>query len=132
MSRLLRVLWVLSAAAVLATCAGGPTAGELEIHLAAAPTGTRALQFAVSGAESRTVESAAAACTGCRVFTVRVGDRELRGMVVGTLAPGPLLRVLVSDIEEPSAYQAVVVEAADGGYALLPAEEFRLEMRGRR
>lgn len=128
----LRIGLLVSAVVALATCDGGPTAGELEVHLTAATGGVQAVRFSVTGTESRMVESAEAACAGCQLFTARFGDRELRGVVIGAMTPGPLLRILVSDAGEPAAYSAAVVEAADAGYGLLDAGEFRLEVRGRR
>ncbi len=76
---------VVGAAVLFATCSGGPSAGELVVELSSSNGDTQAVQFTVTAAESKMVESASPACAGCQVFTVRVGDRDLRGVVTGSI-----------------------------------------------
>jgi hypothetical protein len=75
------------------------------------------------------VESASAACSGCQVFTVRVGDGDLRGVVTGPILSGPLIRVLVSDVDAVEGYTATVTDAADGEFLLLGAGGYTLQVR---
>jgi hypothetical protein len=120
---------VVGAAVLFATCSGGPSAGELVVELSTSNGDTQAVQFTVTAAESKMVESASPACAGCQVFTVRVGDRDLRGVVTGSIQPGPLLRVLVSDVDAIDGYTARLIDAANGGFILLGATGYTLQVR---
>jgi hypothetical protein len=117
------------AALLFATCSSGPSAGELVVDLSTANGDTQAVQFTIRAAESKMVESASAACSGCQVFTVRVGDGDLRGVVTGPILSGPLIRVLVSDVDAVEGYTATVTDAADGEFLLLGAGGYTLQVR---
>lgn len=107
-------------------CDSGPAVGEVEFDLLTPNTDDGAVQFTVTAAEGQTLTAVAAACGGCQVFAQSSGDREIRGVLVGDIAPGPVLLVTVSDVKSKQAYSATVdaVAARDfsvrdpGGYSL--------------
>lgn len=116
----------LLAALIVAACSSGPSAGELVVNLASPNADTRAVQFSITAAESKMVEGVTPACAACQVFSTSVTDGDLRGVVVGTIVDGPLLRITVSDVEQSSAYTARVVEAANESFLLLGAGNYTL------
>ncbi len=128
-ARSTRAVLVVCVALVVATCSSGPSAGELVVDLATALGDTQAVQFTITAAESKMVETVTPACSGCQVFTVRVADGDLRGVVSGSIQPGPLLRVVVSDVDAVEAYSAQVTDAANAAFVLLSAADYSLELR---
>lgn len=107
-----RLILVLAAAVVAGSCDSGPKSGEIVAELTSPHASLGAASFRVTTVEPYSIESVTAACTGCRVFTVRVTERELRGVVTGTFSAGPLLRVLVSDRDVQGVYSAMLMELA--------------------
>lgn len=101
----------------LATCDGGPKAGEIVFSLATPNQDDGAIQFTVRAVAPATLVSVAAACAPCEVFTQAVDDAEIRGVLTGSVVAGPALRVTVSD-RRAEAYTAAVVAAAARSYQL--------------
>lgn len=126
--RWLRVMAPLALALPLATCASGPTAGELVVELTTIRIDVHAMQFTIAAAESKMVESVIPVCSGCQVFSTRVDDRDLRGVVTGALQAGPVLRVLVSDVGEAGSYTARVIGAANAQFTLLGVGDMTLRV----
>lgn len=129
----MKARWFLRYVALLAlllpvvTCAG-PSAGELVVELTTTRADVHAVQFAITAAESKMVENVTPACSGCQVFSTRVGDRDMRGVVTGTIQTGPVLRVLVSDVGEAGAYAARVTDAANAEFLLLGTGDLTLRV----
>lgn len=119
----------LTAALLSVTCWIGPSSGEILIDLATTNGDTQAVQFIVTAAQSKMVEHITPACSACQVFTVRLNDGDLRGVVTGPIASGPLLRLLVSDVDAVEAYSAQVVDAANGASVLLEASAYSVSLR---
>lgn len=130
MSRRLHASLALSMALGLLACEG-PTAGELTGQLETSHTNTGAIAFAVQAAEPETVADVSAACAGCEVFSRVVSEREVRGVVVGEFGSGPLFRVTVSDVDEPTLYSARVLEAALADFTPVRIGDFSLRLVGR-
>jgi hypothetical protein len=114
---LLRALAALALPLVLATCSG-PTAGDLTISLVTPNSDDGAIVVTVTASQSKEIISAAVACTGCRIFAEQPSSTELRAVVTGNLAAGPLVRVSVSDTGAPKAYSVQIVQVASRSYQL--------------
>ncbi len=99
---------------------GGPKAGEIVMELVNPDQPLGALVFTVTSEESFTVDSVTSTCVDCRLFTLRRSERDVRAVITGQLAVGPLIRIAVSDVKTRAAYGAVVIEAA------APAPDFQL------
>ncbi len=123
-----RRMSVLLAVALTLTCGSEPTAGELVATLTTERTDAEAIRFVIHATPPNEVESVSAACNECQIFQGSVGANELRGVVVGSLGPGPLFRAVVSDIGAARGYQVEVIEVADGAYALLALGGFRITL----
>jgi len=107
-----------AAMVAFATCDSGPQAGELVISLSAPNQQDGAVAFTVNAAEPNTVESLVAGCTGCQVWIFRVSDAQVKGIVTGSVVPGPVLRVTVTDMRRPESYSATIQEVAAPTFAL--------------
>ena len=114
MKRLLPFLTV----AALVTCDSGPQAGELVISLSAPNQQDGAVAFTLTALEPNTIESLAAGCTGCQVWVTRVSDAQVRAIVTGTIVPGVVVRVTVSDVKKPDQYSASIQQVAARSYDL--------------
>jgi hypothetical protein len=121
-----RLLIAVAFAAAALSCSTGPTSGEIVFDLATPNQDDGAIQFTVTAAAPQTLAQVSAACTGCRVFVTAVADTEMRGVLTGTVVPGPALRVLVSDRGKPALYMAVVNAAAARDFALQPTAGYTL------
>lgn len=110
------------------SCDGGPEAGELTVTLETSQVGVGAVAFAVSAVEPNTVDGVAAACSGCQVVSVRVSDREMRGILIGDVTAGGVLHVAVSNIKKPTLYTARVLDAATGEFKTLKASDLILRL----
>ena len=96
----------------LASC-DGPSAGEVTLILTTPNSDDGAVSFAVRVAAPNEVTGATAACTGCEVFYTKVSATELRGIVTGDLAPGPVVRLAVTQGGPNEAYRLDVLEVAN-------------------
>lgn len=117
------------AAALAVACDSGPKAGELTMELSSPVPALGALSFTVTAAEPTTLDTLTAACGGCRIFTTRLSEREMRGVVTGDFGPGAVARVAVSDVKVPSAYTGQLLEAAAPDYALRSVDQMQLVIR---
>ncbi len=119
---------VLLALALLASgsCSSAPVAGELTISLVTPNSDDGAIVVWVFAAESKEVTSATVACTGCRIFMEQPSATELRAVVTGELAAGPLIRVSVTDTKEPSSYTAQITALATRTFQVRSASGYSL------
>ena len=127
------VHWLAACAAILGLgCGdGGPQGGELIVELVGGSGGSAnlaALSFTLQAVPPNTIDTATVACGGCKLFMARVTEGELRGVITGPLASGPLLRVTVSDRRSPEAYVTQVLEAAKQDYTLVSTSGIRIEI----
>lgn len=104
--------------AALGSCDSGPKGGELTVDLVTPHTELGAASFKVTATSPASIDSIVAACQGCSVYTARVSDREMRGVVIGPFGPGPLIGVLVSDLDLRDAYAFQLLELAVPDYTL--------------
>lgn len=111
----------------LATCDSGPRVGEVVFALATPNQDDGALQFTVRASDPATVVAVAAACADCEVYADPVSDAELRGVVTGTIVPGPVLRVTVSD-RRVDGYTASVAAVASRTYQIRNAAGYTLTL----
>ncbi len=113
---------------VIACEGGGPKAGEIVMELVNPDQPLGALVFTVTSVESFTVDSVTSICVDCRLFTLRRSERDVRAVITGQLAVGPLIRIAVSDVKTPAAYGAVVIEAAAPDFQLVSLTRIGLEI----
>ena len=113
--------------AILAGCGDGtgPVDRTLVVRLASAPGDDGALVFKVLAAGRERIDTVVAACSGCRVYARRVSDNEMRVVVTGTLAPGPLVQIGVSN-PTPQSFTAFAVEGASRSYVFRPGTLYEL------
>ena len=115
-----RILLALGLGLTLAamSCKEGPTAGELEANLTTPNSDDGALQFTATAAANVSITGISQACSGCKLFVVKVSDTQYRGVVTGNLANGVLFRVGVSDVKKPTNYTIQVNAVSSRTYAL--------------
>ena len=128
MTRLGRVLAALALPLVLATCSG-PTAGDLTVSLVTPNSDDGAIVMQVTAAQSKEITAAAAACTGCTIFSEQVSSTELRAVVTGNLAAGPLARISVTDTGSPKSYTVQIVQVASRSYQLRSTSGYSLSIQ---
>lgn len=117
----------LGLAVALGSCDSGPKAGDLAFSLATPNQDDGAIAFRLTTDGVQEIAAVAAACTGCQVFVADGGQgTDVRGILVGDVVAGPVLRVTVSDVKTPGAYTATVLEVAARDYALRPTGEYAL------
>lgn len=116
-------------AAVGASCASGPVAGDVPFDLTTPRSDDGAIAFDVVSKSPETLAGVTALCAGCRAFVATVADTEVRGIVTGSIAAGPVFSVTVSDTRKPTDYTAKVLDVSTraflthsvSGYALAPS-----------
>jgi uncharacterized protein (DUF2141 family) len=121
-------LAVLALPVALATCSV-PTAGDLTVSLVTPNSDDGAIVVRVTASQSKEITSAAVACTGCRIFAEQPSATELRAVVTGNLAAGPLVRISVSDTGAPTAYAVQIVQVASRTYRLRPTSGYSLSIQ---
>jgi len=100
------------------SCDSGPKAGDIVFDLQTPNQDDGAVQFRITSTVPATMSAVAAECTGCQVFAEVVSETEIRGVLLGTVVPGPALRLTVSDRGTPLSYSATVVAVSDRQYAI--------------
>jgi hypothetical protein len=108
----LRLLLGLGLALAAMSCDNGPAAGDLSVEFTTPNSDDGALQFVATGTNGQTISSLSQACSGCKLFQVKVSDTQYKGVVTGSLGSGTLFRVSVSDAKHPSNYSVVIVGVA--------------------
>jgi hypothetical protein len=129
--RIVRLATLAIVVAVVSTCDSGPKAGDLIVELVTPRPELGAAQFSVTATEPYTVDAVTAACAGCTAYTVRVSDREMRGIVTGTFTAGMLLFVTVPDLDGAEAYSFGLQEMAAPGFNLVSLEGSSLRLQQR-
>ncbi|KPK07229.1 MAG: hypothetical protein AMS20_03195 [Gemmatimonas sp. SG8_28] len=117
-ARTLTVGVVLAAGTALGSCDSGPKAGEIVAEIVTPVVELGAASFRARALEPYTIDTVAAACTGCTAYMTRVTDREVRGIVTGRFGAGPLVRVTVSDRDVRDPYSVELLELAAPDYSL--------------
>ena len=105
------------AALTLGSCSG-PVAGDLTVSLVTPNSDDGAVLVKVTASESKEVTGASVACSGCQIFLEQPSATELRAVITGTVAAGPLLRVSVTDTKSPSSYTVQIQQVASRTYQL--------------
>ena len=118
-------LGLLLAVLAAGSCDSGPSAGDLVFDLTTPNQDDGAIQFRLTSVAPAAIADVAAECTGCQVFTRAVSDTEVRGVLLGTVVPGPALRVTVSD-RKAAGYAAAIVAVSDRQYGLRSAAGYTL------
>jgi hypothetical protein len=129
-----RVVTAAAAAVLLAalwSCDTGPKSGELTVELVTPEAQLGAVSFRVTATSPATIDSVVPACQGCAVYTARVSDRDVRGVVTGRIGAGAVFGVLVPDVGLPDAYTFQVLEFAAPDYSLRSISSSRLEIGSR-
>jgi hypothetical protein len=116
--RTLTTAAVLAAGMALGSCDSGPKAGEIVAEIVTPVVELGAASFSARALEPYTIDTVAAACTGCSAYMTRVTEREVRGIVTGRFGAGPLLRVTVSDRDVRDPYSVQLLELAAPDYSL--------------
>ncbi|MBI2615065.1 MAG: hypothetical protein HYW52_05215 [Gemmatimonadetes bacterium] len=105
------------ASALALSCFDGPTAGEVTLSLVTPNTDDGAVAFMVTVPAPNEITGASAACDGCDVFVAKVSATELRGIVTGDLAAGPVVRLAVSQAGPDQVYHVQVLAVASRQFA---------------
>lgn len=126
--------WLIGGLLALAACGGGdgggggggtqpPQPGTLTLTLQSPNGNDGAVMFTLRGAQIDTVTVA----SGYRMFLSRVSQNNVRVIVTGTIAGGPIVRFNVPDVNQASTYFAFVEQAAvRGTYQQQEVTNYRL------
>jgi hypothetical protein len=120
------MLALLAALPVFAGSCSGPVAGELTISLVTPNSDDGAILVRVTASESKEVTSITVVCSGCTIFKEQPSATEVRAVVTGNLAAGPLVRIGVSDTKSPDAYSAQVQQVASRTYQVRATSGYAL------
>jgi hypothetical protein len=115
-------------AVTVASCDTGPKSGDVAVELVTPQTGLGAVMFAATATEPQTIDTVTAACDGCRVYMLRVSEREVRGVATGAIALGDVLYLTVSDRDLVEAYDVRLMQAADTAYGVVPIAGSQLRL----
>ena len=120
MKRTMLTLVGLSLALLAASCSkdSGPTAGEFNVSLTTPNSDDGAIQFTATASTPATITSLGTACTGCKLFVVRVSDNLYRGVLTGQLAAGTLFHIGVSDTKIASSYSVTIDAVSTRAHAV--------------
>lgn len=118
--------WGVFVVALLVAACQGPVAGNVTFNLTTPNGDDGAVAFRVISQGGTTLTGASPACAGCRLFVVAVADTELRAIVTGDIAAGPLVDVMVSDLGKPSDYTASVLGVASRSFAVRESAPYAL------
>lgn len=110
--------WTLACAASLAVaCLDGPTPGEVSLVLQTPNQDDGAVAFTITASAPNEVTGVVATCDSCDAFVARVSATELRAIITGSVAAGPVARIAVMDGSPNQAYSVRVLEVASRAYA---------------
>jgi len=118
-------------AAALASCDSGPKSGELTVELVTAQAPLGAVSFRVTATSPATIDTIVPACQGCAVYTARVSEMDVRGVVTGAIGAGAVFGVMVPDLSLRDSYAFQVLEFAAPDYGLRNVSGSRLEIGSR-
>jgi hypothetical protein len=118
-------LGLILAALATGSCDGGPSAGDVVFNLTTPNQDDGAVQFRITSVAPATIAGVTAECAGCQVFTETVNETEVRGVLLGSVVAGGVLRVTVSD-RRAAGYAAAVVAVSNRQYAVRPAAGYTL------
>ncbi len=110
----------LGLALALSSCKDGPAAGELAVDLGTPSADDGAIMFTAtaSALSEATITGASAACSGCKVFVVKVNDTQYKGVLTGNITAGTIFRVGVSDTKKPANYSVVINSVSSRTFVL--------------
>ena len=109
----MRRRWILAGAGLLAfACLDGPTPGEVTLGLQTPNQDDGAVSFRILVSAPNEVTGVTATCDSCMAFVSRVSATELRAIITGNLAAGPVARIAVLDGSPNQAYSVRVLEIA--------------------
>jgi hypothetical protein len=113
--------WMVAATLMLGTAAcgdnTGPVGGEVTLDLATQHADLGAIVFRVRSSNGTTLTGVQPARASYTVHVRMVNDTLAHGVLFGDLAPGPLVRVGVSDTRRPGDVTATVTEMAARDFA---------------
>ncbi len=117
---------LLALLALASESCSGPVAGELTVALVTPNNDDGAIVVRVTASESKEITGVSLACGNCKIFNEQPSTTELRAVLTGDLAAGPLLRVSVTDTREPSSYTAQITALATRTYQVRSASRYSL------
>jgi hypothetical protein len=121
---------MLGCAALLAVaCLDGPTPGEVALVLQTPNQDDGAVSFSITTSAPNELSGVAATCDSCDVFVARVSATEIRAIITGNLAAGPVARVAVLNGSPNQAYQVEVLEVASRTFAPRAVAEYTLSVQ---
>jgi hypothetical protein len=110
--------WIFGGAALLAAaCLDGPTPAEVTLVLTTPNQDDGAISFTITSSAPNEVTGVTATCDSCAAFVARVSATELRGIITGNLAAGPVARVGVMNGSPNQAYSVELREIASRALA---------------
>lgn len=115
MNRMVR-LGTLALALLASSCKEGPSAGEFSVNLTTPNSDDGAIQFTANATNPATITSVTSACTGCKLFVVKVNDNQYKGVLTGQISAGTLFRVGASDTK--GTYSVTINAAASRTYVV--------------
>jgi hypothetical protein len=103
--------------------------GELVYSLDTPNGDDGAIQFSIQATPGYEILEVTTSCSSCELFTRRVSALHVSAVVTGPMGSGPLLRVMVSDIETPRVYTAQIVQVSSTAYTLRSTVGYSLNLR---
>lgn len=113
----------------LGSCKEGPKAGELEVLLSTPNSDDGAVQFTATAVAPLAITGGTPACSGCKLFLVKISDTQYRGVVTGNIVTGALLRLSVPDIRSKSSYAIQLNSVATRAFALRSVNGYSTSLR---
>ena len=108
MKRTIVSLGVVAVMILVASCKEGPIVGEFNVVLTTPNSDDGAIQFIATATDPKTITSATAVCTGCKLFLVKISETQYKGVLTGPILAGPVFSVGVSDSKATSSYGVTV------------------------
>jgi hypothetical protein len=103
------------------SCKDGPSAGELAVDLTTPNSDDGAIQFVANGSNGATISALSQACSGCKLFIVKVSDTQYKGVITGNLSAGTLFRASLSDAKHPANYSVSIIAVSNRTFGMRAA-----------
>ena len=126
---MMRRSWVVLLAVLAFLGCDTRQSGELVYALETPHNDDGAIQFTLQASPGYEILGVTTSCSSCELFIRGISARHVRAVVTGPLGSGPLLRVMVSDVETPRVYTAQIVQVSSMGYELRSTVGYRLTLR---
>lgn len=128
MKRNIFALAGLALALLTMSCKEGPTAGEFAVNLTTPFNDDGAIQFTANATTPEIITAISGACSGCKLFLVKVTDGQYKGVLTGQINAGTLFRVGVSNNKVTGSYSVIINSVSNRTFQLRSSTGYSVKL----